>query len=105
MNIKPLVENEIEGTGTPLNKSFSDEVIVDINNCDADLLESLPGISVVMAKKAISHRDDVGGYDSLDDFYSYLELKPHIISQISDRIKCGQKPEEKAKQGRRILDL
>ncbi len=105
VNSQPIVETGEEVTDVPVNRSFSDDVIVDINNCDADMLESLPGISVVMAKKAISHRDDVGGYDSLDDFYSYLELKPHIISQISERIKCGQKPEGKAKQGRRILDL
>ena len=86
---------------SPIN-SF--EEIVDINNCEAELLEKLPGISIAMAKKAVAHRNDIGGYSNLDEFYTFLELKPHIISQISDRIKCGDKPQQ-IKQSGRILDL
>lgn len=43
-----------------------------------------------MAKKAIAYRESKGGFDSVDDFYESITLRPHFISQINDKIECGK---------------
>lgn len=63
---------------------------LDINNCSESQLEELPGVSLVMAKKAIAYRESKAGFTSVDDFYECITLRPHFIAQISDKIKCGE---------------
>ncbi len=64
--------------------------LLDINNCSESQLEELPGVSLVMAKKAIAYRENKAGFASVDDFYECITLRPHFIAQINDRIKCGE---------------
>lgn len=90
------------------NTNASDNVLamLDINSCDESSLSSLPGISVAMAKKAISHREEIGGFNNMDDFFNYLELKPHIIIQLEGKIKCEPlNNSPSTKQKGRILDI
>lgn len=79
---------------TEINKNTKhpvvDSNVLDINNCDEGELEKLPGVSLVMAKKAIAYRESKGGFDSVDDFYESITLRPHFISQINDKIECGK---------------
>lgn len=100
--------NDVSGLNSHIIQGKDDqqiiEEIVDINSCEEKDLEKLPGISVAMAKKALAHRNDVGGYNNLDEFYTFLGLKPHIVSQICERIKCGDKPQITRQSGR-ILDI
>ena len=64
---------------------------LDINNCSEIELTELPGISIVMAKKAIKKREEIGGFKSIDDFMLYLRLKPHMQEQIKDKIVANKK--------------
>lgn len=64
--------------------------IVDINSCSESDLAGLPGISVVLAKKAITYREEHQGFQSSEEFFTVLEIKPHFMVQLKDRIKCGE---------------
>ena len=103
-NVKPQSSNPAPNSKASAEPNPYAGVIIDINNCGEEALASLPGISVAMAKKAITHREDIGGYDNLDSFYQYLDLKPHMIYQIGSHVKCGA-PQGTAKQTGRILDF
>lgn len=59
---------------------------LDINNCTEVELTELPGINIVMAKKAIKKREAIGGFKTIDDFIIYLRIKPHIEFQLRKQI-------------------
>ena len=59
---------------------------LDINNTSEIELTELPGISIVMAKKIIKKREEIGGFKNLDDFFLFLKLKPHMQTQLKDLI-------------------
>ena len=42
----------------------------------------LPGVSVAMAMRAMQHREEIGGFATVDDFVDYLGLKPHFAVQV-----------------------
>ncbi len=70
---------------------------VDINNCNEEELAALPGISVIMAKKAIKMRSELGGFDNIEDFLAILNIQPHMQKQLSEIIYAGKKTEQKEK--------
>lgn len=72
--------------------------LVDINNASESDLTALPGISVIMAKKAIKRREEIGGFKSVDDFFLYLNIKPHMQEQLIKLICI------KEMQGRKSLE-
>ena len=59
---------------------------LDINNCSEIELTELPGISIVMAKKIIKKREEIGGFKNLDDFFLFLKLKPHMQTQLNSLV-------------------
>lgn len=73
---------------------------VDINTCTADELASLPGLNLVDGKKAISHRAEIGGYKSVEEFVWFLGIKPHIAAPLHDLLVCGGKSEGKKESGK-----
>ena len=73
---------------TAASDSYGHEVL-DINRCTKADFATLPGVSVALAIKAGEYREKHGGFSSPDEFYSVLELKPHFVVQLEDRIKCG----------------
>ena len=72
--------------------------LVDINNAPEADLAALPGISVIMAKKAVKRREEIGGFKSADDFFLYLNIKPHMQEQLINLICI------KEMQGRKSLE-
>lgn len=59
---------------------------VDVNNASEVELTSLPGISIVMSKKLIKKREEIGGFKSVDDVFLFLHLREHMQEQLKDRI-------------------
>lgn len=55
---------------------------VDINNCSEQDLTELPGISVIMAKKAVKKREEIGGFKDVEDFFTFLQIKPHMQENL-----------------------
>ena len=76
---------------------------IDINTCTEDELTSLPGISVVRAKKAAAMRSERGGFDSLDDFLGSLNIEPHFAAQIRKLVTVSEPVRNRSpRQGRKI---
>lgn len=62
--------------------------IIDINSCEESDLTSLPGVSIVMAKRAIRYREEHNGFSSKEEFYDTIQLKPHFMVQVQDLVEC-----------------
>ena len=58
----------------------------DINNASEIELTALPGISIVLSKKIIKKREEIGGFKSVNDFFVFMKLKPHMEQQLQDLI-------------------
>lgn len=86
------VENAVQNS-KPLKqgktKSLKDRESIDINLCSIDTLSELPGVTLVLAKKAVNYRKKNNGFASVEEFYNVVGLKPHIIVQISDKLICN----------------
>ena len=64
--------------------------LLDVNNASEIELTALPGVSIVMAKKLIKRREEIGGFKTVKDVCSFLNLKPHMQTQLEQLI-CVKK--------------
>jgi DNA uptake protein ComE-like DNA-binding protein len=55
---------------------------VDINKDPEDSLAELPGLNLILAKRAVQLRESGVYFDSAEDFGLALGLKPHIVKKI-----------------------
>lgn len=79
---------------------------LDLNIAAEQQLAALPGVGVVLAKRAVELRTQ-SGFASVDDFCARLQLMPHFAVQIQNLAfvsppASGQKPLENAG---RIIDI
>ena len=64
---------------------------IDINNASEVEITALPGISIVMAKKLIKKREEIGGFKNVEEVFAYLKIKPHIQKQLIPLICINKK--------------
>ena len=83
--------NESHINLVPLDKDISFEKL-DINNASEVEITALPGISIVLSKKLIKKREEIGGFKTIEDVFLFLKLKPHMEKQLRSRI-CVKKME------------
>jgi DNA uptake protein ComE-like DNA-binding protein len=89
----PIVDNRAESvveSSTPVTEPTSGTL--DINAASEEELAKLPGIGLILAKKAVAHRQQIGGFATTNQFFEYLQLKPHIVERIQSRVSAS-KPE------------
>jgi len=82
----PALANEL-GIGRPdLPGPFDDGGLVDVNHSPVAVLAELPGIDEPTARRIVTTRSELGGFTSLDDMSVTLDLPPHRLDAISDRL-------------------
>ena len=104
-NVKE-VEN-IRSTAIKVDTTEPKKSKLDVNNASEVELTALPGISIVMAKKLIKKREELGGFKSVNDVFLFLHIKPHIQLQLENLI-CVNKMKSSGKIKRyneRSIDL
>ena len=75
---------------------------VDVNLAEEGELAALPGVGVILAKRAVSERSVRGGFSTVEEFIAVLELKPHVAVRVLERITvtAGAAPPAPRIQGR-----
>lgn len=78
-----------------------------LNNCSEQDFQGLPGVGIVLAKKAIEIRSQIGGFASVQDFIQRLELMPHFAVQIEELAVVYPMQMEKStdENGGRVIDI
>jgi|GEM_PF-2073691 len=61
---------------------------IDINSCNESELADLPGVGLILAKKALKLRNDNNGFTSVDEFIQKLSIKPHYAEKLKVKICC-----------------
>lgn len=70
----------------PALSTVAPTVITDINTASEETMAHLPGIGIMIAKKAIQFRAQFGGFESVDQFFRELQIKPHIAERIRPQL-------------------
>lgn len=88
-------DSELERSSTEFKPTIintpANNIKVDINNCSEIELTELPGINIIMAKKIIKRRDEIKGFKNKNDFFSFINVKDHIKTQLTDKIVINKK--------------
>lgn len=81
----PLRAREL-GVGRPdLDGAWHAE-LVDLNHVPADIVAALPGVSAAAATSLVAAREEVDGFESLDDMGALLDLSPRTLEGLSGRV-------------------
>ncbi len=64
----------------------TEQGLININQADANLLETLPGIGPSFAKKIIDYRESSGGYKSLEELMAVSGIGKSLYLQIKDLV-------------------
>ncbi len=59
--------------------------LVDVNHAPASAIASLPGVSQALATEIARVRDQLGGFDSVDDLGALMALHPRIVEAMRTR--------------------
>ena len=81
----------------------STSLLVDINHDPAEVIAELPGVGIILAKKAVKLRQD-SQFESIEEFGEALGLKPHILEQIRSSVVISDL-ETKIQRSGRLVDI
>jgi DNA uptake protein ComE-like DNA-binding protein len=79
---------EESGVGRPDVKDAFDGGLVDLNHASERALAALPGVDKRLAHQIVLIRGRIGGFSSLYDAGSLLDLEPGVVDDLRDRIVC-----------------
>ncbi|GAB1354407.1 hypothetical protein MASR1M12_31450 [Erysipelotrichia bacterium] len=74
-------------TPPPVPKSSVNRIL--LNSASAEEIAKLPGIGIVVAKKAVAIRKQDGQFSSLEDFGVRLSLQPHIVERLRTLVEIS----------------
>ncbi len=99
-----IVQNNVQNSA-----QSTSAVKIDINSASEEELASLTGITIIDAKKAVAYREEHGGFSTVDEFFTCINAKPHIIVSLEPQLTVGdfklEKSDTTGNTGKRQLDL
>ncbi|MCM3443105.1 helix-hairpin-helix domain-containing protein [Metabacillus halosaccharovorans] len=84
---KPVTDVNHQKQGAAAPPPPKEAVLVNLNTATEDELTELPGMTVILAKKAIAIRDSKGGYSSIEEFARELGLSDMKFERLKPLIK------------------
>jgi DNA uptake protein ComE-like DNA-binding protein len=72
------------GIGRPDVPGADDYGLVDVNHASADALAQVPGVTRDLAHQIAAQRQQVGGFSSIEDLETCLNVAPGTIDQMRD---------------------
>lgn len=78
----------------PIFLSFQ---LVDINKASLEQLKTIEGVGQKMAERIVEHRDENGGFASLEDLMMVQGMKPKLFDKVSKQITLNSPKTHKSK--------
>jgi DNA uptake protein ComE-like DNA-binding protein len=73
------------GVGRPDLAGSRHGHVVDINHAPAVVITTLPGVSDELAGEIVALRDELGGFDSVEDLGALMTLHPRVVEAMRSR--------------------
>lgn len=67
------------------NNNTSNNNLININSCSVEELLQLPGVDEQIAQKAVSLREMMGGFNSVQEFIDMTHIDVQYVSQIREK--------------------
>ncbi len=67
-----------------LPREYNDGGLVDVNHAPADALAPLPGVGLSLAEKIVATREEVGGFNGLNDLSITLGITPQALDEAGE---------------------
>ena len=79
---------------------------VDLNASSEQELAALPGVGIIIAKRAVAVRESRRGFRSVEDFGEALGLKPHVVERIRPLVYVSPTEQNRRQESSgRIVDF
>jgi hypothetical protein len=62
--------------------SSNSSSLLDLNIATEAQISDLPGVGIILAKKAIKHREENGQFSTVEEFFQLLQLKQYAIDRL-----------------------
>ncbi|MDR4323531.1 hypothetical protein FOS03_23360 [Bacillus paranthracis] len=113
---QPKVNNEEASVSKPQNQvvppkveesiPFEKEVRkIDINTAGESEIAAIPAIGIILAKKVVKKRQDLGGFQSFEQFSEIMELKGHTIEKVKQSVTFSMVEETNVSMSGRMIDF
>jgi DNA uptake protein ComE-like DNA-binding protein len=70
------------GVGRPDLPGSRHGHVVDVNHAPVDAVAGLPGVSDALAAEIVALREELGGFDSVEDLGALMELHPRVVEAL-----------------------
>lgn len=103
--------NEKSQSEVKVEKQVSSQTViepVDINLATEQQLAEIPSLGLILAKKAMAKREEIGSFQSIEHFGDQIGLKPHVLERVKPYLKVSQTVRESSNaesQTGRIVDF
>ncbi|MBR6162720.1 helix-hairpin-helix domain-containing protein [bacterium] len=85
---------------------ISSKKLLDINSCTEKELRALPGINIILTKKIIKRREEIGGFKDKEELFEFLQLTEIIKNELTPFLILGKTEQVKSEKfDERNLDL
>jgi DNA uptake protein ComE-like DNA-binding protein len=74
------------GVGRPDRPGAMDAGLVDVNSAPPDLIERLPGIDRATARRIVAVREQLDGFESLEDFGMTMDLDGETVEDLRGKV-------------------
>ena len=64
---------------------------LDLNAATPEALEGLPGVGKGLAGSIVERRDEIGGFDRLEDLLAVPGIGPGLLNEIRSMVTVGEK--------------
>lgn len=82
---------------------------IDINQASVEDIASIPQLGIILAKKAVAMREEIGGFSSIDHFGEQLGLKPHVLLKVEPYLSFSKPVDRRDRKDEnaegRVLDI
>lgn len=81
---EPLVAREL-GVGRPDIDTAEHHHVVDVNSAPTEVIARMPGVTDALAAEIVRVREEIGGFSSLADLGTMLDLPPGTVEELRER--------------------
>lgn len=76
----------VPAAGTAVPPATAEDGLLRINHATAAEMEGLPGVGPVLAERIVSHRDEIGGFEVVEDLLDVPGIGEAKLASLRDHI-------------------
>ena len=82
----PANQTDGPGPGEDVESGSEGEALIDLNRAEPADLEELPGIGPALSERMVTHREQHGAFEALEDLAAVSGIGPAILADLEDLV-------------------